>query len=375
MFNKLANKISYIYFNFLLNYIPPKYQGFTDWTRIIFWDFPKFVLIPIVKNFNLITIKRNRHKQKLYISYVPTTEGIGGQLCRYCAAIILADQLSLTYIHHDFGPDFLSPNVNWQKFLGFGFGSKNFKTVSNQKNIRLCILPRFDLRYLKRLQLLLIKSIVAVNSAVGDDILFLVTNYSLYPMNEYANWKPVLQKMRDDYFLARNKNPIKPSINNRKISIAALVRRGDIAEWYKSGNFQGKSRWVKISWYESVLKKLIKMCGKNIVINIFSDAVDPKELSSLRKFPNTHIYLSKKIKNQQFLAFDTMSKADIVINGLSSFSYFASSLSDNIKIIPPTKVRVNYFPEHEGDGWIFANYKGEFNQKQVKMYILNKMKN
>ena len=193
-------------------------------------------------------------------------------------------------------------------------------------------------------------------------------------MNEYVNWPKILSSMRSDYTETRKLFPVRAYFNRNKINIAVLIRRGEITDLYRKKAFQGIWRWVDVSWYKSILDRLVTLCGTNVAIEIFSDAYSISELSSLRHFQNTRIHLFKESKYQPFNAFHTMVMADIVICGLSSFPYFAASLSDGIKIVPPAKVRINYFPEKKTRRWIFPDENANFDTREIKKYLLQKNK-
>lgn len=383
MFRLFKNKIANLYYISILYKIPPEYHGFMDWVRILFWNFPKFVLIPRLTNlYNKLGLVKLSSKippthsgsknSKIYISYEATTEGIGGQLCRYSTAIILSDLFKLNYVHNPFSPDFHHPNINWQKFLGFSDKVIQYKTILTRKNIKVYPLPKFDLRYLKGLQINLLNQIFKSNNSESD-ILFLITGYSFFPMNEYENWNKILVKMKSDYQITRRNFPISNHFVKNTIHIAVLIRRGEVTDLYKKKTFQGISRWVPTSWYKSVISKLITICKqRNVQIEIYSDAKSVNELAELRNIKNTHIHLSGESAQQPFEAFHTMTVADIVICGLSSFPYFAASLSNGIKIVPPTKSKVNYFPSAGEPGWLFPDQNGNFDDNFVKKYLLLK---
>lgn len=368
MLSRILNKCSNIYyFNFLLH-IPPKYQGIVDWVRIIFWDYPKFVLLP------LITIRKNwyvsskKPKQKYYISYAQTNEGIGGQLYRYSTALILADLFHLTYVHNPFvfGPH--SPSQNWQKFLGFSKNSLEYKSIRQRRKITICYLPKFDLRHSKDLQLNLLKSIIQINKNSGD-VLFLVTAFSFYPLNEYKRWSLLLGKMREEYNNARKSFPVLGFNKKNVINIAVHIRRGDIVDYYRKRSIQGYGRWVETYWYSQVLNKLISIYETNIAIKIFSNANSNSELSGLEHLPHTRIYLAKDSKNSASDAFHSIVTADIIVCGLSAFSYFAGSISNGVKIVPPSKIELSYFPKKKTSGWIFPDEKGYFDSNEIKKYL------
>jgi hypothetical protein len=162
-------------------------------------------------------------------------------------------------------------------------------------------------------------------------------------------------------------------MNKNKIQIAVHIRRGrDITNLYKQKSVQGIIRWADVSWYKCVLDRLVTLCGPHVAIEIFSDSHSVSELSVLQSLPNTHIHLAKESKRSAFDAFQTMVAADIVVCGLSSFSYFAASLSDGIKIVPPSKIQPYYLNEITARNWIFPDKNANFDSNEIYKYLLKK---
>jgi hypothetical protein len=366
MFHIIRKKISDFYYYNLLLRIPPKDQGVIDWLRIILWDYPKFVFIPRIFN------KYQEHSHsKSYISYIPTNEGIGGQLYRYATTLVLADLFHLTYLHNPFIGDYHSPMLNWEQFLGFSNKTITLDEFLKNNTVAVCGLPKFDLRHSKDLQLNLLKQIIEINSR-HESTLFLVKAYSFYPLNDYPKWPKILNKIKREYQNTKKTFPVINSLKKKGIHVALHIRRGDVTAYYKRKHLQGYSRWVEVSWYKNVLDQLVKQYDNKVIIDVFSDADAISELENLEHYPHTKVHLAKDSKSSAYLAFDAIVNADIIVCGLSAFSYFAASLSKGIKIVPSVKNEIVYFPKKNTNGWIFPDRKGNFDIREINSYISNK---
>jgi hypothetical protein len=152
---------------------------------------------------------------------------------------------------------------------------------------------------------------------------------------------------KNKYLKSRAKYPVPSPFKEKKLKVAALVKRGSFTYWMqtrkKRKNWDITSRWTDNSWFADILIKINRKFGEDRVdIHIYSDAQDIGELRDFGEFRNATIHLQKDDPgNQPFQAFDALATADISVLSKSSFCGLAGIVSDGIKIMPSERSSVS----------------------------------
>lgn len=334
-----------------------------EFLRILFHLYPQCFFL-LIKKISISVLNGkpmfNKSKQNRYISFMMTTEGLGGLLSRYTTCLILSDKFSLIYAHRPLSPILMSENQDFNAFLGYEDGRNLFTELAKQENLNVVYLPEFDMRFVKRMHIFLLKMII---NRVFDDnnLLFMLYRYSYIPPHKLPGYQNKIHgRLRKRYFMARDSFPVKSYFKENKIKVAVHMRRGEITN-YKNRNITlGTIRWINNNWFIRVIEIINSQFGVNAVdIQLFSDEHNIEMLKDLSNIENVTIHLKKESVNQPFEAFHAMVISDIGICSLSGFSYESGMLSNGLKILPKSNILLDDFREEPR--WIITDNKGNFN--------------
>jgi hypothetical protein len=344
--------------------IPIANRGRIDWARLLFALFPKYncygnLFQRIARGSRLDDrIKSYKHR---YFSIIPLkAEGVGSQFTRYVTAILVSRMFNLEFVHRSFVPNWQDKECDWEKFLGFGEGELRYEDVIGNKSLKVVTIPRFSAEYLKRLWMFWLDTIINYNYP-KDNVLFLQDGASFIPYDETTSeaYKSIYTMLGKKYSQNRKKHPIESHFDETKLKVAVHVRRGDVTNYRTKNMPQGTWRWIDCEWYVAILQKINQnLEEQNLDIHIFSDATSRDELSEFDLLTNLTIHLRNDDSQSTLQAFHAMVSADILICGMSLFSYQAGLLSSGAKIFHPCKSGVISYPKSLD--WLPADTNGIF---------------
>jgi hypothetical protein len=131
------------------------------------------------------------------------------------------------------------------------------------------------------------------------------------------------------------------------LNVAIQIRRGDVTE-----NQQFR-RWKNLDYYENVicsLDEFSKNVSKPIKYHIYSWQMPSDEQKRLVDLAcKLNIDMELHVDENVFSTFYHLTKADIYVNGQSTFSVLAAYLSDGIKLCTPFAEHWHSFPTDKKD--------------------------
>jgi len=342
-----------------------------EFFRILFLLYPQCLFL-LIKKMSISALNGkpmfNERKQNRYVSFMMTTEGLGGLLSRYTTCLILSDKFNLIYAHRPLCPMLMSEKQDFNTFLGYEDGRNLFTELAKQENLNVVYLPEFDMRFVKRMHIFLLK--VIINHVFDDNnILFMLYRYSYIPPHKLQGYQTkIYGRLRSRYFDARQKFPVKNYFKDKKIKVAVHLRRGEITNFKNRNMTLGTIRWIENHWFIRTIEIINFKFGINALdIHLFSDEYDLEKLKDFNNIENVTIHLKKDSINQPFEAFHAMVLSDIGICSLSGFSYESGMLSNGLKILPKSNILLDDF--REDPRWIITDNQGNFNPELLNMSL------
>ena len=200
-------------------------------------------------------------------------------------------------------------------------------------------------------------------------------NFSLYKFEKISSWKDYFEGIRDyrdliieSFFKMVSKNTIN-KVNLSKIPVIGVhVRLSDFKEAGLDQEIGSTPNLrTPLSYYVKVIQIIRKTFGGSLPVTIFSDGHD-EELECFLEIPG--VRLAKK--NSAIVDLILLSQSQcIVVSPMSTFSYWASFLSDAIIIKHPghaAEIRPTSINEDLFEGSIIGN------QELSKLFVRNTQK-
>jgi len=288
------------------------------------------------------------------------SEGIGGQFVKWNTARLLSRKHGLIFVHHPFTPSSHSPGLDWEGFLGFGVGEIEYSSLATRSDMHVVDLPPLH--------------ITAVGAFFGKasmpaDFLSLTLGQVLAPEPVLFRLGPdtwmdaqahELEELRRKYRVARSTemtidhNPL-----TAVVTVAVHIRRGDVRTLKEIGSDEGNRRWIDEVYYAKLCNGINGVLGVgNVEIRVYSDDI-PESFEILPSISNVHFRIYEGAPVDADIAFNEMVSADVLVIGMSSFSYLAALLSEGVKLVP-----YPYAHEVPSD-WINCGAAGSFDAQQL----------
>lgn len=339
-----------------LKYTPNYQRKYIELARIILWIFPVYFLkyyrstlsYPKKKNY------KNIIHYKSYITCIPNPrEGIGAQITRWNSALILSQQFGLQFVHYPFIDNHLG--TGYDNFLKFGKDEMNFKQIVKNQSISQVYLPRIDLRWNRRIQMIFLIVVIKIIFRKFN-ALFILHRDTAVPEQSLTT-----KILREKYWNARKKSPVDIQIDLSKINISIHVRRPIIDEKVNITPVM-RERWLENSYFINILKTICKVLnGKKFEIHIYSVG-KRDDYKVFYNIPNVRFHLNEDI----FKTFHGMVVADILVLSPGSFSYYPGMISKNLKI---AKKESGFLSIPNNGEWITCDESGNFdNEFLIKKY-------
>ena len=294
---------------------------------------------------------RNKQPGKTYMIQYMTQQpnfgaGFGHGLDVWRAGVINAKALGLEYAYTPMVTD------EWDRALGLGEKEESCEKLINQ-GYRVVKLPYYDMR--DKMSRELIEKII--RSYRVEKVIFL---------NEFEQDSAPKDMdagnafMRKKFFEAAARKEDKLIYDKKKLNVAVHIRRGDVSEGMKAGDESMRKRWLDESYYVKVIESIeeqLKDKEKEAVFYIFSEG-DVDDFPELKKLERVKFCLDMPAVE----SFVHMCRADLLVTGLSSFSY-DPGLINPVKKIAPKKF---WNPYPKNGEWIFADENGNIAEEELK---------
>jgi hypothetical protein len=261
-------------------------------------------------------------------------EGIGGQFIKWNSARLLARRHGLTFLLLPFTRSSHSGDFDWETFLGFGAGEVTPGAVDlhDARVLRMPpmhITPRGIRVEGRSLPLRFASDLLAGYSAGAKTLVHLVGPTWFDEGHEES-----AQELRLRYQAARVRDPVAVPERRAKWRAGLHVRRGDVRALRSAGDPQGVLRWLDEDYYVAIARNLAASLGEGSVeLFVYSD--DPA--SAFVHLPKLQGVTFRRDGDQVLpahAAFHEMTQCDILVPGLSSFSYLAGLINANLVLAP-----------------------------------------
>ncbi len=240
-----------------------------------------------------------------------------------------------------------TPMVNkaWEQELGF---SENENSVSELKRsgYRVVKLPYYEPDDEKSISL--IKEITA--SYRGEKVIFL-NEHEQNCNNDF--FMTGADYMRRKFWAASRREHDKLIYRDGEISVAVHIRRGDVSVGVANGQENMKKRWLSEEYYITVMEKIKEiLAGRKMRFYIFSEGVK-EDFPLINKMDADICFCLDMGAVDSFIH---MCRADLLVVGLSSFSYDPGLINTNLKIASDRF----WCPYPDNGEWILADADGRF---------------
>ena len=277
---------------------------------------------------------------KQYMTQSPNySAGFGHGLDIWRNGIINANHFGLEYAY--------MPMVSetWEEALGFGEREKSIGMLL-QEGYREILLPYYDLSDEKSIKI--IKQIIT--SYRGEKIIF---KNEFEQSSDLEKFMISADYMRRKFWesSARKKDNIMYS--GDEISVAVHIRRGDVNQEQGKKNANIRKRWLDEEYYVNIINEILQMdTKKKLKFYIFSEG-KKEDFVLLNNLKDIDMQFCLDMPATD--SFIHMCRADLLIVGLSSFSY------DPGLINPALKIASDKFwnPYPENGEWIIAEENGQ----------------
>ncbi|MCR5727937.1 MAG: alpha-1,2-fucosyltransferase [Lachnospiraceae bacterium] len=288
-----------------------------------------------------------RHRKKLvkdsknviqYMSQKPSyNAGFGHGIDIWRNGIINSEMFHLRYAY--------MPMVSseWEDSLGF---SENETEVGSLKlkGYRQILLPYYDPN--EKWSVDLIREII--KSYKGEKIIFL---NEMEQQSKKDHFMIGADYMRRKFWESSKRRNDRLLYNKGEISVAVHIRRGDVSEGIKKGNEKLKKRWLDEDYYISLMGKILGFGSTdNIRFYIFSEG-NKEDFSKINMFNGDVEFCLDMSPIDSFIH---MCRADLLIVGLSSFSYDPGLINKSLKIASDRF----WNPYPDNGEWIIADKFG-----------------
>lgn len=276
-----------------------------------------------------------------YAAYPNPGAGIGHQIANWIAGFWYARLFGLKFANLPF------PNIQWEKFLGFGEGEKTVSELKKQ-GYKTRRLPLFRENNVE--EIYLIRKII--QSYAGQKIIF-IAEQDQYYKDQYR----VMEDLKRKFYASPTRKTDNLIYSSENFNIAIHVRRGDIMDAPSNPNLT--MRYLSNNYFEKVLKQVIQNIHpkKPIHIYFFSQG-KPEDYPEFSQYANLHWCFDMDAQT----SFLHLVYANLLITSKSSFSYKPALLNNGIKICP----RNFWHGYPDSKDWILCDNNGIFDVSSLR---------
>ena len=259
------------------------------------------------------SISPDMNIKDVYITQIPNEgAGIGHQLANYIGGYHYSRIFGAKHVYVPF------KNLEWDNFFGFGQDEITLDELKKE-GYKVRRLPYFQ----EDKDSSMIRNIV--ESYNGQKVVLLAELDQFY-QKQYEEIPYIKEKFEN----AVARQGEKTIYSEAEYNVAIHIRRGDIVTTDTMDNKALSKRWLDFNYYENIISELYeKDFGKPLHFYIFSQG-EAEDFKSFEKYGKVTLCVNMSAKE----SFLHMVRADVLVTGLSSFSYKPALLSDGIRIVP-----------------------------------------
>lgn len=239
--------------------------------------------------------------------------GIGHQASNILAGMVLARELNMTFAYNPIG------DADWNCLLGLGEHEIMAKRLL-ENNFKLIRLPKFNEDTIETIRAI-------IGSYHGKKVVFRL---------EQDQFCKEIYKVKESLHIhfCRNLTTLfsEELYQAGDINVAVHVRRGDIAKADNAPLDSLTERWLDNAYYIKALeelKRVFPLQGRTMKIFVFSQG-NETAFSEFQTFSNVKLMLD----TDPISTFIHLTRADILLTSLSSFSFIAGLYSKGLKVCP-----------------------------------------
>jgi hypothetical protein len=227
-----------------------------------------------------------------------------------------------------------------------------------QKNVFAEILDKLSLKLIKkerRIEEPEVKKITADNNRTAF-LFFKMPHYTGYfkGLDDHRSLVRQLLNEMVTPIIHQEVNAHRPPVVGVHIRMGDFIKPVDDTELGRRGNLR-----TPLHYFITVIQSIRKLNGSLLPVTVFSDGSE-KELSDLLKLPNVNLSAGKNDLADMLL----LSRSQLIITSASStFSYWASFLSDATVVMHPTYTGIKIRPENMRN----SLYEGAFDEKNEQI--------
>jgi len=303
--------------------------------------------------------------------------GIGHQFTNFIVAYSLAKRYDLKYVYQPFGGNdngthspkgsnayqITKPTIQWNDFLNFSEEELTLQDLPS--NIKIIKVPYLHADVLnKKIPYEEVEWYHPIfkeclTKIYHKDVLFVVSDeqQGQFTNTDWETYKD--NKLKQKYNNSKQIKNFKNYFTKDCLSCAIHIRRGDVK------NDQQWGRWENLNYYINIIEVVSNIVElKNIKFHIYTYDMIEKEQKILREYllPDGG-KLELHIDECVFSTFYHLTKADILVMGLGTFSVLAAYLSNGIKICKEWDIFWKNIPKEIG-GIIQVCSDGSFDALQ-----------
>lgn len=290
--------------------------------------------------------KTNGDRSNFFYTQVPNRgAGFGHGLDIWRNGVKNAQLLGLRYAY--------TPMVSekWDELLGFGEGEESVEALLN-KGYKKVLLPYFDKSDKGSMELL--DRIFRAYS--GEKVIFYgeFEQESCEENDAYA-----FEYMRGHFWKSEARKSDKIFLDSDTVSVAVHIRRGDVAVAHANGDAKNEARWLELSYYKKLLQTIKNASNeRKFTVYLFSEG-QKEDFNELLDDGYNIVFCLDIEAEDSFL---NMCYADILVVGMSSFSYNPGIINRGLKIAP-----VDFWLAYpESEDWVLADSNGNINDDAVR---------
>jgi hypothetical protein len=162
-----------------------------------------------------------------------------------------------------------------------------------------------------------------------------------------------VEYLREHFFSADSRHKDHLLYGNDSVNVGVHIRRGDVAEMHMNNDEKNEFRWLELGYYKNVLNQLKELLpDQKIRVYIFSEG-KKEDYKEIEDSAYETVYCLDMSAEDSFVH---MCFADILVTGMSAFSYYPGMICKGVKIAP----KEIWLRIPQNGEWICADMQGNF---------------